>query len=126
MSDGRPFSLAESQYVKAAIARRQLRPNGIVLDSNVITDIELFARLADDEQVTGQYTFTQDLDWQSGTGNTASQEHANTAPRVYTWPDKDGTVAMLSDLSTEVIKSIALGGAVDESPRREKHFGWML
>lgn len=73
---------------------------------------------------TGALTVNGNLTQVIG-GQQGIQTHLNTATRTYTWPDKSGTVAMLSDLATNVGASAAadrmlrgngLGGWVDAGP----------
>ena len=49
--------------------------------------------------VFAQWVFEKDLHFRSDTRYLGKLEHANTADRAYTLPDKDGTVAMISDVS---------------------------
>ena len=62
-----------------------------------VFDGGLLARLADDETITGTWTFAQNLIWKSGTAFKGTLDHGNTADRVYTLQDGSGTVALWGD-----------------------------
>lgn len=76
--------------------------NEVMADFNAITaqangslgptNIDLTASYA----WTGNHTFSQNLVWYSGTAFTGTLDHANTANRVYTFPDASGTVLLNS------------------------------
>lgn len=98
--------------------KRQLRPTGIMLEESAIVDGELYARLADDETITGQYTFTKNLVWKANGSFSGTQQHSNTANRVYTWPDKTGIVAFLDDVGSYAQPIVhALRSPVDQSDK---------
>jgi hypothetical protein len=64
-----------------------------------------------------KFLVESDIWLKSGTNFAGKQEHANTADRTYTWPDKSGTVAMTSDIAgsyTDEQAQDAVGGILDD------------
>ncbi len=82
------------KLIEAAVKRKQLRQDGIRLSEKDIWDTGIFARLADDETVTGQWEFVQDLILRANTGFKGIITHENTADRTYILPNESGTVVV--------------------------------
>lgn len=82
------------------IAFRRARSAGqfslgrIRLSETDIVNGDTIAHMADDETVTGTWTFNQNIVWKSGTSFKGTLDHSNTADRTYTYPDETGTVTL--------------------------------
>lgn len=60
---------------------------------------------------TGTHTWATNLAWYSGTAFLGTFDHANTANRVYTFPDTDGTVVLTTTIGALLV-GIDHGGLV--------------
>lgn len=96
---------SDEKVVRTARKVGQLTQRVRVREIDIINSgAGIIARLANDESVAGNWTFSQNLRFKSGTSFIATLDHGITADRTYTLPDGAGTFTL--NEANEVISGV--------------------